>query len=50
MLKSYKWVEGNSDIPTDVLSAAYETGAGKAICAVCEVDEALQGEGFPMLV
>lgn len=49
-LTSYKWIEGNSDIPADVLSAAYETGAGKAICAVCQIDEALQGEGFPKLV
>lgn len=50
MLKSFKWVEGNGDIPTDVLGAAYETGAGKAVCAVCEVNKMLQGEGFPRLV
>jgi len=50
MLKSFKWVEADSDIPSDVLDAAYETGAGRVICAVCEVDETLQGEGFPRLV
>ncbi|MXP48707.1 hypothetical protein FD733_02240 [Pantoea sp. Eser] len=50
MLKSFKWVEVGGDIPSDVLSTAYETGAGRVICAVCEVDEALQGVGFPRLV
>lgn len=50
MPKTYSWIEGNGDIPTFVMSAAYETGAGKAICAVCEVNEELQHQGWPRLV
>lgn len=42
------WIEGQV-LPDSALKASYETGAGKVICAVAEVDEALQAEGYPEL-
>ncbi|KGT95323.1 hypothetical protein NG99_04710 [Erwinia typographi] len=48
-MNSFNWVEGNGDIPDEVLDSAYETGAGKAICAVCEVSDELVRQGWPRL-
>lgn len=45
----YSWIEG-CELPDWAMSAAYDTGAGKTLCAVCEVNEELQRQGWSRLV
>lgn len=44
----FPWIEG-WDIPVRASQACYETGAGKAVNALVEVDMVLQDQGWPAL-
>mgnify|MGYP000630887457 CR=1 FL=1 len=45
---THAWIEGR-EIPDSAMTASYDSGAGPIICAVAEVDESLQADGYPVL-
>lgn len=45
---AHSWINGLV-IPESAMTASYDPGAGTVICAVAEVDESLQSQGYPVL-